>query len=153
MKKKIFTLTILLSLFGLLMIYSSSMIISLNKYNNSLRYVLLQSGFFIIGLISMIIFSKLDYNLYKKHSNKLILLSFILLVLVLIPGIGKVRNGSRSWFGLFGLGFQPSEVSKLSLIVFVSKYLSNNEKYKRETYKYETTNGIYSYINFKSRKQ
>lgn len=84
----------------------------------------------------MIVFSKIDYNLYKKHSNKLILLSFILLILVLIPGIGKVRNGSRSWFGLFGLGFQPSEVSKLSLIVFVSKYLSNNEKYKRETYKF-----------------
>ncbi len=84
----------------------------------------------------MIIFSKIDYNIYKKHSNKLILLSFILLVLVLIPGIGKVRNGSRSWFGLFGLGFQPSEVSKLSLIIFVSKYLSNNEKHKRETYKF-----------------
>ena len=84
----------------------------------------------------MIIFSKIDYKIYKKHSNKLILLSFILLVLVLIPGIGKVRNGSRSWFGLFGLGFQPSEVSKLSLIIFVSKYLSNNEKHKRETYKF-----------------
>ena len=136
MNKKIFALTIILSVFGLIMIYSSSSIISMNKYNNSYRYVLLQSIFFFIGLISMIIFSKIDYNIYKKHSNKLILLSFILLVLVLIPGIGKVRNGSRSWFGLFGLGFQPSEVSKLSLIIFVSKYLSNNEKHKRETYKF-----------------
>ena len=106
------------------------------KYNNEFRYVLLQGAFFILGLISIFIFSKIDYNLYKKHSNKLILISLILLILVLIPGIGKVRNGSRSWFGLFGLGFQPSEVSKLSLIIFVSKYLSNNDKYKRETYKF-----------------
>ena len=74
--------------------------------------------------------------MYKKYSNVFLLISFILLILVLIPGIGKVRNGSRSWFGLFGLGFQPSEISKISLIIFVSKYLSNNERYKRETYKF-----------------
>ena len=122
MKKKIFIYTILLSLIGLIMIYSSSSIVSSYKYNNSFRYVLLQSSFFIVGLIFMIIFSKIDYKIYKKYSNQLLLLSAILLILVLIPGIGKVRNGSRSWFGLFGLGFQPSEVSKLSLIIFVSKY-------------------------------
>lgn len=136
MKKRIFIYTIILTLFGLLMIYSSSSIISLYKYGNSYRYVLLQGSFFIIGLICLIIFSKIDYNLYKKYSNVFLLISFILLILVLIPGIGKVRNGSRSWFGLFGLGFQPSEISKISLIIFVSKYLSNNERYKRETYKF-----------------
>ena len=136
MKKKIFIYTILLSLIGLIMIYSSSSIVSSYKYNNSFRYVLLQSSFFIVGLFFMIIFSKIDYKIYKKYSNQLLLLSAILLILVLIPGIGKVRNGSRSWFGLFGLGFQPSEVSKLSLIIFVSKYLSNNDKLKRETYKF-----------------
>ena len=118
------------------MIYSSSSIISLNKYGNSFRFVLLQGSFFILGLICMFVFSKIDYRLYKKYSNLFLLVSFILLVLVLIPGIGKVRNGSRSWFGLFGLGFQPSEISKISLIIFVSKYLSNNEKFKRQTYKF-----------------
>jgi len=49
-----------------------------------------------------------------------------LLVLVLIPGIGVVRNGSRSWFGVGGFGIQPSEAAKVGLIIFVSKYLSNN---------------------------
>ena len=136
MKKKIFTYTILLSFIGLIMIYSSSSIISLSKYNNPYRYVILQSSFFIIGFILMIIFSKIDYKIYKKYSNQLLFFSMILLILVLIPGIGKVRNGSRSWFGLFGLGFQPSEVSKLSLIIFVSKYLSNNDNYKRQKYKF-----------------
>ena len=136
MSKKIFLYTILLSLFGLIMIYSSSCVMSLYKYNNQFRYVILQGGFFLLGLICLFIFSKIDYNLYKKYSNIFLLISFVLLVLVLIPGIGKVRNGSRSWFGLFGLGFQPSELSKISLIIFVSKYLCNNEKYKRETYKF-----------------
>ena len=112
MKKRIFIYTIILALFGLLMIYSSSSIMSLYKYGNSYRYVLLQGSFFILGVVCLIIFSKVDYRLYKKYSNVFLLISFLLLILVLIPGIGKVRNGSRSWFGLFGLGFQPSEISK-----------------------------------------
>ena len=55
-------------------------------------------------------------------------ISFILLILVLIPGIGSVRNGSRSWFGIGSLGIQPSEAAKLSLIIFTSKYLSKSSK-------------------------
>ena len=75
MKKRIFIYTIILSLFGLLMIYSSSSIISLNKYGNSFRYVILQGSFFILGLVCMIIFSKVDYKLYKKYSNVFLLIS------------------------------------------------------------------------------
>ena len=47
---------------------------------------------------------------------------------MLIPGIGTIRNGSRSWFGIGGFGIQPSEFMKLSLIIFASKYLYKNEK-------------------------
>lgn len=136
MNKKILIYTCILSLFGLLMIYSSSSIFSLYKYNNEYRYLILQGLFFIIGFIMMIVFSKIDYNIYKKYSNIFLFICIILLILVLIPGIGSVRNGSRSWFGLFGLGFQPSELTKLALIIFTSKYLSNNDLLKRQTFKF-----------------
>ena len=53
---------------------------------------------------------------------------FLLLVLVLIPGIGSIRNGSRSWFGIGGFGIQPSEFAKLGLIIFTAKYLAKNQK-------------------------
>ena len=72
----------------------------------------------------MIIISKVNYNFYYKYSNIILLCSFILLVLVLIPGVGSIRNGSRSWFGIGSLGIQPSEAAKISLIIFTSKYLS-----------------------------
>ena len=62
-------------------------------------------------------------------------ISFVLLVLVLIPGIGSIRNGSRSWFGIGSLGIQPSEACKISLIIFVSKYLSLNEEYIHSFFK------------------
>ena len=110
------------------MIYSSSNIWALYKFNDSLYYLKHQSLFFVVGLIAMFIISKIDYKLYLKYSNKILLLSLILLVLVLIPGIGQVRNGSRSWFGIGSFGFQPSEIAKIALIIFVSKYLANNEK-------------------------
>ena len=51
------------------------------------------------------------------------------MILVLIPGIGSIRNGSRSWFGIGPLGIQPSEFAKLGLIIFTSKYLSNSNNF------------------------
>ena len=127
--KILFFSVIILSIFGLLMIYSSSSIWADFKFNDSFHFLKYQSIFFIIGLFIMIIISKLDYNFYYKNSNIILLISFILLILVLIPGIGTVRNGSRSWFGIGPLGIQPSEAAKISLIIFTSKYLSLNEKY------------------------
>lgn len=118
------------------MIYSSSYIYAEYRFNNPYKYVLQQGVFFIIGLFLMFVFYKIDYNIYKKYANTFLGICFLLLILVLIPGIGTVRNGSRSWFGLFGLGFQPSELLKLSLIIFTSKYLSKNDNIKRSTFKF-----------------
>ena len=124
----LFLFVIIISLFGILMIYSSSSIWANYKYNDSFRFLKLQSIFFIIGLLIMIFVSKIDYRLYKKYSNKIVIFCLLLLILVLIPGLGKIRNGSRSWFGIGGFGLQPSEFAKLGLIIFSSKYLSNNIK-------------------------
>lgn len=131
MKKIDWTLlisVIIISIFGILMIYSASYIWAEYKYNDALKYVKNQGLFFIIGLILMIIISKIDYKIYLKKANVILLICIALLILVLIPGIGTVRNGSRSWFGIGSFGIQPSEFTKLGLIIFVSKYLSYNEK-------------------------
>lgn len=119
---------IAISIFGIAMIYSSSYIWAEYKFHNPFKYVISQSIFFIVSLILMIIVSKVDYKLYKNKANLILIVCFLLLVLVLIPGIGTVRNGSRSWFGIGGLGIQPSEFAKIGLIIYVSKYLSTNEK-------------------------
>ena len=125
---KLLVAVILISLFGVVMIYSASSIWSEYKFGDSFRFLKLQSLFFTIGLIIMIFISKIDYDIYLKKSNFIILGCFILLILVLIPGIGTIRNGSRSWFGIGGLGVQPSEFMKLGIIIFTSKYLSTNPK-------------------------
>ena len=132
---KLLIAIILISLFGILMITSASVIWSEYRFNDSLRFFKLQSLFFIIGLILMIIISKIDYNVYYSNSNKILFICFLFLILVLIPGIGTIRNGSRSWFGIGGLGIQPSEFMKLGLIIFTSKYLSKNPKEVRNIVK------------------
>ena len=131
MKKKtdviLFFSVIILIVFGIVMIYSASSIWANYKFNDSFYYVKRQLVFAIIGIIIMISISKIDYSFYYKKSNSILFGCLILLILVLIPGIGSIRNGSRSWFGIGSFGIQPSEAAKLGLIIFVSKYLSRND--------------------------
>ena len=124
----LFISVIILSIFGITMIYSASSVWAKYKFNDQFRFLKYQAIFFIIGLILMYFVSYIDYKKYYKYSNKILILGIILLILVLIPGIGTVRNGSRSWFGIGSFGIQPSEAMKLALIIFTSKYLSNNPK-------------------------
>lgn len=119
---------IAISLFGIIMVYSSSYIWAEYKYNDPFKFVKNQLLFFIVGLVFLYIISKINYNFYKTYGNIFLIVCLILLILVLIPGIGTIRNGSRSWFGIGSFGIQPSEFAKLVLIIFTAKYLSNNMK-------------------------
>ena len=111
---------LLLVTFGVLMVYSSSTIWAEYKFNDPYKFLKNQALFFFIGIIGMIIVSKIDYKIYKRYANWILLICFILLVLVLIPGIGVVRYGSRSWFGIGSFCILPSEIAKIGLIIFVA---------------------------------
>ena len=126
--KKLLIAVIIIAIFGIVMIYSASSIWAEYKYNDAFKFVKAQTVFFIIGLVIMFVISKIDINIFYKKANLIFFISFILLVLVLIPGVGTIRNGSRSWFGIGGLGIQPSEFAKIGLIIYVSKYLANNQR-------------------------
>ena len=119
---------ICISIFGIVMIYSSSYVWAEYKFHDPFKFLKNQSLFFIIGFFLMMIISKIDYKIYYSKSKQILFLALILLILVLIPGIGTVRNGSRSWFGIGSFGVQPSEFAKIAIIIFSSKYLSGNEK-------------------------
>lgn len=119
---------IIISLFGLLMIYSSSYVWAEYKFNDPYKFLKSQALFLMIGYVIMIIVANIPYTKYLNKANIIFGVCFLLLILVLIPGIGTIRNGSRSWFGIGSLGIQPSEFTKLALIIFTSKYLAHNEK-------------------------
>lgn len=126
-KSNLFILSFfLLTLIGIVMIFSASMIWAEFNYNDKFFYLKRQLIFFLLSIVSFIFFSKLNYLKLRKHANLLFIISIILLIIVLIPGIGILKNGARSWIGIGDLSFQPSEITKIALIIFTSKYCGNN---------------------------
>ncbi|MDD2518642.1 MAG: stage V sporulation protein E [Bacilli bacterium] len=119
---------IIIAIFGVIMIYSASYIWAEYKFNDPYKFVKHQALFLAIGMILLYIVSKINYYTYFDNANLLLLGCIILLILVLIPGIGTIRNGSRSWFGIGSFGIQPSEFTKLALLIFTSRYLTKNIK-------------------------
>jgi cell division protein FtsW len=117
---------ILLSLFGLLMVYSASNVVALDDYNDSFYYFKRQLLFMVVGVIIMFIITKIDINKIKYFSVFIFLFCLLLLILVLIPGIGVIRGGARSWIGIGTFSIQPSEFMKVGIILLFSKYLINN---------------------------
>lgn len=128
----LFLITIALVIFGIIMIYSASSIWADYKFGDSFKYVKHQSIFAIIGIFIMLVLRKINYRFYYDKSSLIFVICVILLILVLIPGIGSVRNGSRSWFGIGPFGVQPSEAVKISLIILTSKYLSKSNKFTKD---------------------
>ena len=80
-----------------------------------------------VGTLLLITMAKVDYHYLQKLSIPLLVISFILISLVLIPGIGTVTNGARRWIRFSNFfGIQPSEFAKLSIIIFISSYIAKN---------------------------
>ncbi|MEG0365228.1 MAG: putative lipid II flippase FtsW [Coprobacillus sp.] len=124
--KRIISLTMIIVVFGLICVYSSSHIWALYKYDDSFYYIKRQAIFACIGIVAMFVTSKIDYHIYKKYYKQIIGVCFLLLILVLIPGLGVVRGGSRSWFNFGVFALQPSELFKIGMIIYAAVYIEKN---------------------------
>jgi cell division protein FtsW len=118
-----------LLLIGVIMVYSSSAIWSEYKMNDPFFYAKRQLLFAFLGLIAMYVMMNIPYHKWKDHSNLIIIICYIFLIAVLIPGVGMVRGGARSWIGVGAFSVQPSEFMKLGLIIFMAKMLSERQRY------------------------
>lgn len=121
------TIIILLCL-GLIMVATASSYYALNNYGDSNYFLSRQAIFAVIGVVAMIIISKIDYKIYKKWAYIGYGVALALLAAVLIPGIGKSSNGATRWLGFGSFRFQPSEIMKIMLVIAISTYIVNNRK-------------------------
>lgn len=110
------------------MVYSASAVWADYKFDDSFFFAKRQLLFAGIGVIAMFFIMNVDYWTWRTWSKLLMVICFFLLVLVLIPGVGMVRNGSRSWIGVGAFSIQPSEFMKLAMIAFLAKFLSEKQK-------------------------
>lgn len=113
---------------GLIMVYSASAVWADYKFNDSFFFAKRQMLFAGVGIIAMFFIMNIDYWTWRTWAKVILIICFVLLILVLIPGIGNVRNGSRSWIGVGAFSVQPSEFMKIAMIAFLAKFLSENQK-------------------------
>lgn len=106
--------------FGLVMLYSASAYSALNDFDDDKFYFVKQAGICILGFLWMMFVSKIDYHVYGAYSFELYVFSMIMMALVQTP-LGVTIYGARRWIQLPGnLTLQPSEITKVAVILFIS---------------------------------
>lgn len=123
----LFVIIIILLSLGIVMVLSASAPSAIAESGNSYSYVIQQLKAAILGIILMLIISKIDYRIYKKFYKAIYWISVLILLLVLIPGLGLSSNGATRWIDLKFIQFQPSELTKIGLIVFYAGYLADHK--------------------------
>ncbi|HLU02977.1 MAG TPA: FtsW/RodA/SpoVE family cell cycle protein, partial [Advenella sp.] len=124
-----------LLMFGLLMVFSASIaLVDGPKYSNSTRYYFFvrHAVFIAIGLVGFAITISLPMHIWEKFTLPLFFVSLFMLVLVLIPHIGNEVNGAYRWIPLGPLNFQPSELTKLAMLLFAADYTVRKQKYMHD---------------------
>jgi len=103
---------------GIVMVYSTSAILAGDRFQDPYYFLERQALYAGIGLILMMLMMFFPYEALKRFAYPIFILSILVLVAVLIPGIGHRAGGSMRWLKIQSFSFQPSEFAKLGLIIF-----------------------------------
>lgn len=118
--------TVILSLFGIVMIYSASSYSAKLHYNDAYFFVKKQAIAFGAGLVVMIFGCVMKPEWLKKFRWIIYIVSVVLLAIVFIPGVGSESYGATRWINLGFTTFQPSEIAKFGLMIFLAAYMADN---------------------------
>jgi cell division protein FtsW len=116
-----------LNVIGIVMVLSASSVLSLTSHGSAWYYFQRQLVWTMLGIIGFVVAMHLDYRRARQMVRPLLLVSIVLLVLVLVPGVGIVAGGARRWLGVGVWRFQPTELAKLALVVFCADLVARRE--------------------------
>ena len=119
--------TLALLLIGLLMVYSASAVLAARQYGDAFLFLKKQILWVSIGVVAMMIVSKIPYQRLRSAAFPMLLGAVILLMAVLIPSVGMEINGSRRWIGWGFFSMQPSELAKICMVVYLAGYLAKRK--------------------------
>lgn len=121
--------TLLLVTIGTVMIYSSSSIIAMKRFNDGQYFLKKQIFFVLLGLGIMVLMTKIPFDTLKKLAYPGILLSVVLLILILIPHVGIRAGGATRWLKLGFFSFQVTEMVKVSVVLFLAFFLTRKHNH------------------------
>ncbi len=124
----LFIITVTLICIGVVMIYSASSIYAWERYKDSAFFLKRHLSFLFIGVGFTFLVMSYDYRKLARFAKPLLVVSFLLLILVLIPGIGREVAGARRWFRFKFISFQPSELVNLAVIIYTADFISRKAK-------------------------
>lgn len=129
-------ITMILIVFGLIVLSSAGIIEGEKKFGSSYHYLNKQILYGVLpGIFLFFLFSKIDYKFWKKISLLVLFGSLLLMVLVFIPDIGIGLKGANRWISIGGISFQPSEILKLSMVIYLAAWFgSRDERIKSWSY-------------------
>ncbi len=117
-----------LIIIGLMMVASSSVMVSTKFYHQPFHFLIRQACYLFLGFIAAIVIMRVDSSVWEKYSVPLLLICLGLLIVLLIPGIGRVVNGSRRWVAIGPVSIQVSELAKMTMVLYVAGYLVRQHK-------------------------
>ncbi|SEH98133.1 cell division protein FtsW [Halobacillus karajensis] len=120
---------LMFAIFGLIMVYSSSYSLGSRMYENHEYFYRKQKTWFLTGGVLFVAAALIPIRWLKRWSPFLVLISFILLLLVLVPGIGVERNHSQRWLAVGGMLFQPTEMIKLFMLIYFAFIYAKKQSY------------------------
>ena len=129
--KKIFVLAMLLLLSGLVLLSSASAVFSFERHGHNYYFTLRQALFIGIGLVAMLVVSRINYLFFKRSALIILGITALALVAVLIPGIGFKAGEARSWIEFGPFFFQPSEFVKLAVIFYLAAWFDTKKEFTK----------------------
>ena len=119
--------TVALTLFGIVIVFSASQVTALSQHNDSFYYLKRQLLWAALGFASLVLLSRISYGKLQKLSKPFLVVSLGLLVAAIIPGLSRVAGGASRWLEYGPFSLQPSEVAKLAVILFCADLLARRK--------------------------
>ena len=126
----IFIPYLILSIVGLIMVYSSTSALQVMKGFSPTSFVINQVAFWVVGLVAMFFIYKMKTSVFQNRSFIMFAIAVItvMVLAVRIPGIGKEINGARGWIEIGGFSMQPAEYLKIMVVWYLSYILARRQK-------------------------
>ncbi|MDQ7780988.1 MAG: putative lipid II flippase FtsW, partial [Planctomycetota bacterium] len=129
-RNMILVLALTLAVFGIVMIYSASFIAAenSNKFPDGYFFLRKQIVWLMISLLGLFLASQIDFRFWRRVAIPFLAVCMVLLCVVLVPGVGTQVGGARRWLRFGALGFQPSEMTKLAVVIFMGWFCARDPK-------------------------
>lgn len=126
--RSVLAVAVVLALVGLVMVFSASAIVAGNRFHDSIYFLKRHLAWLAFGFLLLHASSRLDYTVWRKMALPILGVTFVLLILVLIPSLGVVAKGARRWLRLGPISVQPAEMVKLVVVLYLASYLTKKEE-------------------------